>query len=257
MIDPEAFVENQKASLQLLRDSWSVACEQMALLTRLSLHHGQAMGRSAVETAYETGTSLQSLMPRLASPGAADAMAEYVRDCGQRWILFLDTLCRRGDACAVREQEDFKPVLAFDYDVIVDGRKLGRPVNYTLVRIKPPEDTSPPSVKITARIKLRRDFVEAGLFHRNRGGSILSAASRQAGRRRIFPAAAGIEDGEDAGQSEHRHESKQADVFHFWIQGFHVVARTQSEQTSFRKKVKRKIKPAELTARLGLAREMT
>ena len=145
MIDPEAFVENQKASLQLFRDSWSVACEQMALLTRLSLHHGQAMGRSAVETAYETGASLQSLMPRLASPGAADAMAEYVRDCGQRWILFLDTLCRRGDACAVREQEDFKPVLAFDYDVIVDGRKLGRPVNYTLVRIKPPEGTSPPS----------------------------------------------------------------------------------------------------------------
>jgi poly(3-hydroxyalkanoate) synthetase len=28
-----------------------------------------------------------------------------VKDCGQRWILFLDTLCQRGDACIVRETE--------------------------------------------------------------------------------------------------------------------------------------------------------
>jgi pimeloyl-ACP methyl ester carboxylesterase len=45
---------------------------------------------------------------------------------------------KRGNACIAREKEGFKPVLAFDYDVIVDGRKLDRPVNYTLVRIKPP-----------------------------------------------------------------------------------------------------------------------
>ncbi len=77
-------------------------------------------------------------------PKAADAFSEYVKDCGQRWILFLDTLCRRGDACIVREKEGFKPVLAFDYDMVVDGRKLDRPVNYALVRIHPPPGTTPP-----------------------------------------------------------------------------------------------------------------
>jgi pimeloyl-ACP methyl ester carboxylesterase len=67
-----------------------------------------------------------------------------MKDSGQRWILFLDTLCRRGDACIAREKEDFRPVLAFDYDIVVDGRKLDRPVNYALVRIHPPDGTMPP-----------------------------------------------------------------------------------------------------------------
>jgi pimeloyl-ACP methyl ester carboxylesterase len=31
------------------------------------------------------------------------------------------------------------PLLHFDYEMVVDGRKLGRPVNYALVRIVPPE----------------------------------------------------------------------------------------------------------------------
>jgi uncharacterized protein DUF3141 len=35
-------------------------------------------------------------------------------------------------------------VLAFDYDLIVDGRKLERPVNYALVRIHPPDGMAPP-----------------------------------------------------------------------------------------------------------------
>ena len=43
-----------------------------------------------------------------------------------------------------REKEAFAPVLAFDYDLVVDGRKLERPVNYALVRIHPPEGTMPP-----------------------------------------------------------------------------------------------------------------
>ncbi len=83
-------------------------------------------------------------MPKLMVPKVGDAFSEYVQDFGQRWILFLDTLCQRGDACIAREKEGFRPVLAFDYDMIVDGRKLDRPVNYALVHIHPPEGTIPP-----------------------------------------------------------------------------------------------------------------
>ena len=78
-------------------------------------------------------------MPKLLASKAGDAFSEYLQDAAQRWILFLDTLCQRGDACLVREKEAFKPVLAFDYDMILDGRTLDRPVNYALVRIRPPE----------------------------------------------------------------------------------------------------------------------
>ena len=88
--------------------------------------------------------ALSALAPQFLVPNAADAFSEYAKDCTQRWILFLDTLCQRGEAVIAREKEAFAPVLAFDYDLIVDGRKLERPVNYALVRIHPPEGTMPP-----------------------------------------------------------------------------------------------------------------
>jgi pimeloyl-ACP methyl ester carboxylesterase len=89
-------------------------------------------------------TALAELAPALLVPGLLDAFAAYAKDRGQRWILFLDTLCQRGDACIAREEEGYKPVLAFDYDIVVDGRAFDRPVNYALVRIHPPAGTMPP-----------------------------------------------------------------------------------------------------------------
>ena len=68
--------------------------------------------------AHATVRARQDLMPRLAACRMPrGACPNICQDCGQRWILFLDTLCRRGDACVAREKEGFKPVLAFDYDV--------------------------------------------------------------------------------------------------------------------------------------------
>jgi pimeloyl-ACP methyl ester carboxylesterase len=40
------------------------------------------------------------------------------------------------------EKDGKPPVLAFDYEVIVDGRDLKRPVNYALLRIIPPDHTA-------------------------------------------------------------------------------------------------------------------
>jgi pimeloyl-ACP methyl ester carboxylesterase len=144
MIDSDELVRKQQWYLQTLNENWTYASDQAPLLSNLSLRHGEAIGRSQAEMAGATLTALQELMPKLAAPKAGDAFSEYIRDLGQRWILFLDTLCRRGDASVAREKEAFKPVLAFDYDMIVDGRKLDRPVNYALVRIRPPAGTVPP-----------------------------------------------------------------------------------------------------------------
>ena len=63
---------------------------------------------------------------------------EYSTDVAQRSILFWDTLRQRGNNFVERNQQGLPPVLHFDYETVVDGRTLARPVNYALVRIVPP-----------------------------------------------------------------------------------------------------------------------
>jgi poly(3-hydroxyalkanoate) synthetase len=62
----------------------------------------------------------------------------YAIDAIQRSILFWDTLRQRGDQFVERASKGSEPVLHFDYDTILDGRTFERPVNYTLLKIKPP-----------------------------------------------------------------------------------------------------------------------
>jgi poly(3-hydroxyalkanoate) synthetase len=62
----------------------------------------------------------------------------YAIDAIQRSILFWDTLRQRGDQFVERASKGSEPVLHFDYDTILDGRTFERPVNYTLLQIKPP-----------------------------------------------------------------------------------------------------------------------
>ncbi|MDQ0506708.1 DUF3141 domain-containing protein [Xanthobacter agilis] len=74
----------------------------------------------------------------LADGAAGGPLGEYLLDSWQRSVLFLDILRQRGD-----EQEDItsRPqatVLTFDHEVLVSGRALPRPINYSLSRIVPP-----------------------------------------------------------------------------------------------------------------------
>jgi pimeloyl-ACP methyl ester carboxylesterase len=64
--------------------------------------------------------------------------SNYATDWWQRWVLFSDALRQRGNNFLAHEKAGKPPLLAFDYEVIVDGRTLARPVNYALVRILPP-----------------------------------------------------------------------------------------------------------------------
>lgn len=63
--------------------------------------------------------------------------AEYGLDAMQRWILFLDVLRRRGEQFIEHSEQGKPPVLSFAYDIVMDGRKLKRPCNYMLLRIRP------------------------------------------------------------------------------------------------------------------------
>lgn len=70
---------------------------------------------------------------------AAGALADYLRDAWQRWILTLDVLRERGDIFLEHEAAGCPPVLGYDYEVVMDGADLPRPCNYVLLRIVPPE----------------------------------------------------------------------------------------------------------------------
>jgi len=70
---------------------------------------------------------------------AFGAWTSYATDFAQRSILVWDTLRQRGNQFVEHHRKGLPPVLHFDYETVVDGRKLERPVNYALVRIVPPK----------------------------------------------------------------------------------------------------------------------
>jgi pimeloyl-ACP methyl ester carboxylesterase len=75
--------------------------------------------------------------PALVTPAAA---AEYWIDAWQRSILFLDVMRQRAAQNEAHAAEQAPHVLDYKAELVVDGRRLDRPVNYLLVRILPPAD---------------------------------------------------------------------------------------------------------------------
>ncbi|HSI54841.1 MAG TPA: DUF3141 domain-containing protein, partial [Ramlibacter sp.] len=71
---------------------------------------------------------------------AVDPMGwwQYAVDATQRSILFWDTLHQRGNNFMANTAAGLKPVLHFEYDTVLDARTFDKPVNYALLRIKPP-----------------------------------------------------------------------------------------------------------------------
>src|SRR6202166_2048004 len=77
--------------------------------------------------------------PRGPMSGLAGSAVEYMLDAGQRSVLFLDVMRRRGDQYREHVAQTAPHVLQYSAELIVDGRKLDEPVNYALVRIIPPK----------------------------------------------------------------------------------------------------------------------
>ena len=68
------------------------------------------------------------------------AANDYATDAAQRSLLFLDVIRQRGNAYREHAAETAPHVLEFKCELVMDGRKLDRPVNYALVHIVPPAD---------------------------------------------------------------------------------------------------------------------
>ena len=76
----------------------------------------------------------------------AQALA-YSIDAWQRSILFFDVMRQRAEQYREHAAQTVPHVLDYQAELVSDGRKLPRPVNYCLVRIVPPEGVTVDPVK--------------------------------------------------------------------------------------------------------------
>ena len=88
----------------------------------------------SVEPAKSDPNASSALWPL----GIAREAWAYGLDAFQRSILLLDVLRERGKRYEEHTAQAAPNVLKFDFDLVMDGRKLPRPVNYGLIRITPP-----------------------------------------------------------------------------------------------------------------------
>ena len=82
-------------------------------------------------------SAVSTLSTQLTTP--ARQWTDYWMDGWQRTILFWDVLRQRSDEYYQQRAKAVPHVLSFDTELVMDGRIFDRPVNYGLVKIKPPE----------------------------------------------------------------------------------------------------------------------
>jgi pimeloyl-ACP methyl ester carboxylesterase len=88
------------------------------------------------------GKDAKAKVPSLLAGVNPWSALEYAFDAAQRGILFWDTLRQRGNQFIENVQKGQPPLMHFEYETVIDGRTFERPVNYALLRIKPPEGVS-------------------------------------------------------------------------------------------------------------------
>jgi hypothetical protein len=97
-----------------------------------------ARERSWFEATAESWVRLQGEFLRAGWPKLIELGNAYLIDAWQRGVLTADILRQRGNVFETHEAAGAPPVLAYDYEEVIDGRDLKRPVNYMLLAIRPP-----------------------------------------------------------------------------------------------------------------------
>jgi len=103
---------------------------------------------TATLTAFDPQALLewQELAGQLATTGWARAWQDglaYLLDFTQRSVLFLDTLRQRGTNLLEHYEAGQPPLLAYDYEVVLDAHTFDPPANYLLLHIQPPQGQAP------------------------------------------------------------------------------------------------------------------
>ncbi len=133
---------------------------QHELLTQALSRHIERIGRThgarAREWLQRAEAALLSFREQASEGRGLDIVSAYAKDALQRMVLTLDTLRERGNIDMAHEAAGTPPVLIYDYEILIEGAALKRPVNYMLLRIVPPEgvavsDDSRPFIVIDPR----------------------------------------------------------------------------------------------------------
>src|SRR5271165_5917705 len=108
----------------------------------IQLSEGSAAAAAAI-SGSASNPGLQAVENATRGLGALDVfwtnpVQEYWLDACQRFVLTLDALRQRGNDYLEQAARISPTVLNFAAEVVMDGRTFERPVNYSLVRIKPP-----------------------------------------------------------------------------------------------------------------------
>lgn len=125
-------------NLNAVNDAIAASLESATALSRLWLGQAQRIASDQVALFGEQTTKGAELARAFSQGNPWSAWADYGVDAAQRSVLVLDTLRQRGNAFNEHSEKDIPPVLDFEYELVLDGRTLPRPVNYSLVVITPP-----------------------------------------------------------------------------------------------------------------------
>jgi pimeloyl-ACP methyl ester carboxylesterase len=130
------------------------------MLAAAASRHLQRMMDDHSARSATLAEGLRDQMEQMTAPEMRErltaAWGDYLRDAGERMVLTLDALRRRGDIFLEHEDAGCPPVLAYAYERVMDGADLPFPSNYELLRILPPpgvtvDDTKRPFIIIDPR----------------------------------------------------------------------------------------------------------
>ncbi len=109
-------------------------------LSALGAGYADRIGRTVREAGRQNAAAMRDIWSeKRGGQALARDWIEYATDFAQRSALFLDIMREVGNTFNEQLADPARPpVLVYEYEVVVDGRKLARPVNYQLLRIVPP-----------------------------------------------------------------------------------------------------------------------
>lgn len=132
-----------RRNMDATKTELEASAENLGILATAVSKQGKRISEThshRLQTLIENTEALVSELRHFQKQGRlADAWAEYQRDAAERGVLCLDTLRKRGDIFLEHEAAGCPPVLAYDYQIVMDGKDLPFPSNYMLLRILPPE----------------------------------------------------------------------------------------------------------------------
>jgi pimeloyl-ACP methyl ester carboxylesterase len=134
------------APLRHLAERAAILSGQAELMLHAASRNGERIGTAQGPRLAAALRSIAGAAEALAAKGGPqEAMGlwlDYLRDRFERLVLTVDALRERGDIFLSHEHAGCPPVLAYEYEVAMDGVTLPRPCNYMLLRILPPAGTA-------------------------------------------------------------------------------------------------------------------